>query len=264
MSFFDAIRPMFGGKLTQDQVDGIGETINVFEEKGDGDVRKLAYILATGFHEAKFKPVRENMKYTAPRIREVWPSRFKNVEAARPYANNPQLLANKVYGGRLGNNKDNDGWLYRGGGWPQLTGKANYAKFGLDKDPDRILEPKVSAWVLVAGMLGGKFTGKKLSEFITPTRVDYVGARAVVNDDVKANGERIAGYAVKFEHALRTAMLPERELPDRSPAPIPVPGRLEPAPAVEPAAPKRGGIPSWLLWVAAIFLAAAAGIAIFL
>lgn len=260
MNFFDAIRPMFGGKLTQDQVDGISETINVFEERGDGDVRKLAYILATGFHEAKFKPVRENMKYTAARIREVWPSRFKTAAAAKPYANNPQALANKVYGGRLGNNKDNDGWLFRGGGWPQLTGKANYAKFGIEKDPDRILEPKVSAWVLVAGMLGGKFTGRKLSEFISPTKVDYVAARAVVNADVKANGALIAGYAAKFEKALGAAVLAP---PEKAPAPEPV--TAPPAEQPAPGAPaKPGGVPAWLLWIAAIFLAAAAGIAIFL
>lgn len=253
MSFFDAIRPMFGGRLTQAQVDGLSETINVFEEKGDGDVRKLAYILATGFHEAKFKPVRENMKYTAARIREVWPSRFKTAAAAIPYANNPQALANKVYGGRLGNNKDNDGWLYRGGGWPQLTGKANYAKFGLDKDPDRILEPKVSAWVLVAGMLGGKFTGLKLSKFINADGADYVGARAVVNDDVGANGAKIAGYAKKFEAALRARLEDEIEASDE-------PG------AIDAEQPKRKAlsVPSWLLWVAAIFLALAASIAIFL
>ena len=257
MSFFDAIRPLFGGKLTQMQVDGLSETINVFEEDGDGDVRKLAYILATGFHEAKFKPVRENMNYTAARICEVWPSRFMTLAAAQPYADNPQALANKVYGGRLGNNKDNDGWLYRGGGWPQLTGKANYAKFGLDKDPDRILEPKVSAWVLVAGMLGGKFTGLKLSKFINADGADYVGARAVVNADVRANGAKIAGCAEKFEAALRERLEDGIE---------PSTDELSVEVIVDTAdQPKRKlSVPSWLLWVAAIFLALAASIAIFL
>lgn len=46
---------------------------------------------------------RENMNYSAKRIVQVWPSRFKNEAAAAPYAQNPQALANKVYNGRIGN-----------------------------------------------------------------------------------------------------------------------------------------------------------------
>jgi putative chitinase len=258
-NFFDAIRPMFGGKLTQNQVDGISETINVFEERGDGDVRKLAYILATGFHEAKFEPVHENLNYTtAARIREVWPSRFKTLDAAKPYVKNPQALANKVYNGRLGNAPgSDDGWQFRGRGWPQLTGRENYAKFGLDKTPDRLLEPKTSAWVLVAGMLGGKFTGVALRKFITKDHADYVGARAVVNADGKTNGAKIAGYAEKFEAALRKFNAPASEPVEIEEPPVPAP-RPEPAPvpSPEPVAPAKGGIPSYALWVALIGMAA--------
>lgn len=253
MNFFDTIRPMFG-KMSQEQVDGIGETINAFEEYGDGDIRKLAYILATGFHEAKFKPVRENMSYTAERIREVWPKRFTNLAAAKPYARNPQALANKVYNGRLGNKAgSDDGWLFRGGGWPQLTGRENYEKFGLDKNPDRILEPKVSAWVLVAGTLGGKFTGLKLDKFINAKGCDYVGARACVNADVKANGEKIAGYALKFEAALQALeATPEIDAPIPAPAP-----QRDPEPAATPVPAVKKGIPGYALWVAFAGLAIA-------
>lgn len=254
MNFFDTIRPMFG-KMSQEQVDGISETINAFEEYGDGDIRKLAYILTTGFHEAKFKPVRENLSYTAERIREVWPKRFATLAAAKPYARNPQALANKVYNGRLGNKAgSDDGWLFRGGGWPQLTGRENYEKFGLDKNPDRILEPKVSAWVLVAGTLGGKFTGLKLDKFINAKGCDYVGARAVVNDDVKANGEKIAGYALKFEAALQAL---EADAPEPvSPIPAPAPQR-DPEPAATPVPAVKKGIPGYALWVAFAGLAIA-------
>lgn len=73
----------------------------------------------------------ENLNYTAARLVEVWPKRFPTIAAAREYANNPEKLANKVYGGRMGNGVGNgDGWRYRGGGLIQLTGKDNYEAIG--------------------------------------------------------------------------------------------------------------------------------------
>lgn len=209
MNFFDSVRPLFGGRLNQHQVDGMKATIAYYDSLGLDDLDQLAYILATGFHEAKFEPVRENLNYTtAARIRRVWPSRFKTEAAAKPYVRNPQALAEKVYGGRLGNRLPGDGWRYRGGGWPQLTGRENYAKFGLDTNPDAILKPEQSARVLVSGMVLGKFTSKKLSDYVGHGKRDFVNARAVVNDDVKANGEKIAEYAETFRAALDLGLSP--------------------------------------------------------
>ncbi len=56
----------------------------------------------------------------------MWPSRFPTAASAAPYLRNPQALANSVYGGRLGNTEPNDGWLFRGSGCKQTTGKANF------------------------------------------------------------------------------------------------------------------------------------------
>lgn len=68
----------------------------------------------------------ENLSYSAKRLCAVWPKRFPSLAAAQPYAKNPQKLANKVYGGRLGNDKINDGWTYRGSGILQTTGETNF------------------------------------------------------------------------------------------------------------------------------------------
>lgn len=74
-----------------------------------------------------FTRLEENLTYTTvARLRAVWPSRFKSNAAALPYVRNPQKLANRVYGGRLGNTGPNDGWLYRGSGCKQTTGKTNF------------------------------------------------------------------------------------------------------------------------------------------
>ncbi len=79
---------------------------------------------ATLAHESGyFRRRAENMNYTAARIVEVWPSRFKTIAQAAPYARNPQALANKVYGGRMGNVLPNDGWNMRGSGFIMVTGR---------------------------------------------------------------------------------------------------------------------------------------------
>ncbi|WP_342248596.1 glycoside hydrolase family 19 protein [Sphingomonas sp. OTU376] len=103
-----------------------------------------------------FAKLEESLSYSVPRLRAVWPSRFPTDAAAKPFANNPQALAEKVYGGRLGNTKPGDGWLYRGRGPTQLTGHDNYAGAaeltGVDVlgNPDLVATPDVGMLVACA------------------------------------------------------------------------------------------------------------------
>lgn len=206
--FFDAVRQsLFDGSMTETQVAVLDGIIDSFS----GSLDQMAYVMATPYHEVGWplEPATENLHYTAARIREVWPSRFKTVEAAKPYAGNPEALGNKVYGGRLGNDQPGDGYRYRGRGLSQITGKGMYDKFGklmsidLVGNPDLALQPKIASRILVVGMRDGLFTGKKLSDFINDKEVHYISARAIINGDVKANGQKIGSYANKFRRALR-------------------------------------------------------------
>ena len=205
-TFFNSLRgsgALGVTKFTQVQVD----VAQMLIAKSHGlRADALAYILATAWGEAKLTPQRENMSYSAARIREVWPSRFPTVAAAKPYERQPVKLANKVYNGRLGNREgSNDGWDFRGGGLDQLTGRVNYRKRNLEQTPERILEPEVAARSIIAGMTLGDYRGPKLSDYFNDRGANFVDARAIINDDVKANGQRYARYALAFLNALIAA-----------------------------------------------------------
>jgi len=74
-----------------------------------------------------FRHLEENLNYSAKRLMEVWPTRFKTFSKAKLFERNPEKLANEVYGNRLGNKgKPNAGWLYRGSGPGQVTGFDNF------------------------------------------------------------------------------------------------------------------------------------------
>ncbi len=94
---------------------------------------------------AGFRTFAESLNYSAARLTQVWPSRFRSIADASPYAKNPQRLANKVYNGRMGNRPNSDdGWNYRGSGGLQHTGRSEFERVnrrtGLDvvNVPDRL------------------------------------------------------------------------------------------------------------------------------
>ncbi|MFC3833103.1 MULTISPECIES: glycoside hydrolase family 19 protein [Deinococcus] len=119
-------------------------------------LRVLHWLAQIG-HESSFKPQEENLNYSAKRLFEVFPSKFPNIAAAQVYAYKPQAIGSRVYADKLGNGSElsGEGYLYRGRGYLQLTGKSNYTKYGkligfeLHTHPDLCLQHGISA--LVAG-----------------------------------------------------------------------------------------------------------------
>ncbi len=113
--------------------------------------RRFRHFLAQIAHEsAGFSTLQENLNFTTPAaMRRAWPSRFKTDASTKPYLRNPQALANKVYGDRMGNrgSTTDDGWLYRGSGFMQTTGREGFLKRGkelgidLAGNPDLLRNP---------------------------------------------------------------------------------------------------------------------------
>jgi putative chitinase len=101
-------------------------------EKFSRGMDDLLAFLPQVLHETGLlERTQENLTYTsAERIRAVWPSRFPTLESARPFVRNPEALANKVYGGRMGNTRPGDGSRYRGRGLIMVTGYDGYLWLG--------------------------------------------------------------------------------------------------------------------------------------
>lgn len=126
----DAMMHAIGRALGSEAIDG-----GLLENR-----YRISEFLAQTAHETGgYRRFEENMKYSARRLMQVWPSRFRTLAQAIPFSWDPSdpdrediALANKVYGGRMGNEKDgtndDDGWDHRGGGLIQHTGAEEYER----------------------------------------------------------------------------------------------------------------------------------------
>ena len=109
---------------------------------------RLAHFLAQCGHESGgFRATQENLNYSAKGLNGIFRKYFPTEAAAAAYARNPQKIANKVYGNRMGNGNEasGEGYKFRGRGYIQLTGKENYTAFGKAIGEDIPSNPDVVA-----------------------------------------------------------------------------------------------------------------------
>ncbi|MBB3566740.1 hypothetical protein [Rhizobium sp. BK491] len=206
VKFFAAVRPsLFSGRLSTNQVNGMEAILDEWQSKSF-DTRWLAYMLATAYHEtdASMCAISENLNYSAAGLRATFPKYFTPAQAAA-YSRQPQRIANRAYANRMGNGDEasDDGWRYRGRGLVQITGRDNYAKYGIADDPDRALDPDKAVEILFDGMINGRFTGWKLADYFNAIGSDWLGARRIINGTDRAID--IAGFARKFAAAIEGA-----------------------------------------------------------
>ena len=189
--FFLQIAPLFKYKVRPGAGTGLDALLDVWEHRySDCDDRWLAYCLATAYHETAFtmQPIEEKGS-------EFYFKAMYDIEGRRP-----------ATATRLGNTKPGDGYLFRGRGYVQITGRINYRKasvlvgYDLEANPEYALLPDPAADLLFSGMRDGLFTGKKLSDYFNANKTDWRGARRIVNGTDKADS--IAEYAQKFYAAI--------------------------------------------------------------
>lgn len=120
--------------------------------------RRIRHWLSQLHHEsAGFTRLVENLNYRAERLMVVWPKRFPTLASAQPYAGNPTALAEKVYGGRLGNTHPGDGGRYLGRGWIMNTGLANYINASVWSGIGVVAKPELAAEPETASLIAGAF-----------------------------------------------------------------------------------------------------------
>jgi putative chitinase len=109
---------------------------------------RLAHFLAQCGHESGgFRLTQENLNYSAKGLNGIFKKYFPTLDSAVPYERKPEKIANKVYGGRMGNGAEasGEGWKFHGRGFIQLTGKENYTAFTKSISEDCIANPDLVA-----------------------------------------------------------------------------------------------------------------------
>ena len=142
-------------KNSQEWFDGLYEQLPKF---GIVTPARVAGFISQCQHEsADFTVLTENLNYGAKGLMSIFKKYYQDEALAKAHERKPQLIANRVYSGRMGNGPESsgDGWKYRGRGLVQLTGRSNYTQcsrdlFGDDclvDDPDLLLNPE---WAILS------------------------------------------------------------------------------------------------------------------
>ena len=116
-----------------------------FEKYSITDINEKAMFLAQTTHESNdYKRLEESFNYSPERLFEVFKKRVGTLENAKKLClQGAKEIADFVYGGRLGNAKD-EGYTYRGRGIIQLTGKNNYEYYGKKINIDLVNNPDLA------------------------------------------------------------------------------------------------------------------------
>jgi len=108
---------------------------------------RLAHFLAQCSHESGgFKSVSENLNYSSDGLKKIF-GRYFPGNLSESYSKQPEKIASRVYGGRMGNGDEStkEGYKFRGRGFIQLTGKSNYVNFTKFIGEDCVSNPDLVA-----------------------------------------------------------------------------------------------------------------------
>lgn len=176
--------------ISEDWLEPLNEAMHRYEI--NTPLRMAAFIGQCAHESGNFKALQENLNYSAEGLCRVWPSRFPTLEAAQPYHRNPDKIANKVYGGRMGNGTEEteEGSLYKGRGLIQLTGKDNYRLASDALGEDFVSSPDLVCGFKYAALTAAWFWNKRSLNKEADAK-DYTAMTKKINGGVIGLEDRI-------------------------------------------------------------------------
>jgi len=180
------------GHIPESVIEQIPETASKFNITNP---LRLAHFLSQCSHESGgFKIVQENLNYSAEGLRRIFPKYFPG-NLSESYARNPEKIASKVYGGRMGNGDETtkEGWKFRGRGFIQLTGKQNYAAFARFIGEDTVSNPDLVAT---------KYPLASAAFFFDSNKLWSICDRGADDETVTAVTRRVNGGTIGLNHRL--------------------------------------------------------------
>ena len=191
-----------GGPLNLEKLKGhvpdtvIAQIPTVMEKFQINTPLRLAHFLAQCGHESGgFKATQENLNYSADGLKKIFPKYFPG-NLAESYARNPEKIASKVYGGRMGNGGEEtkEGYKFRGRGYLQTTGKENYTKFTKFIGEDCVSNPDLVAT---------KYPLASAAFFFTSNNLLSICDKGATTDVVTQLTKRINGGIIGIDHRLK-------------------------------------------------------------
>ena len=164
---------------------------------------KLAHFLAQCGHESgNFKVVNENLNYSVDGLKKIFPKYFPG-NLSESYARNPEKIASKVYGGRMGNGGEEtkEGFKFRGRGYIQLTGKDNYTAFGKAINEDVIGNPDLVSTKYPLLSAAWFFSKNCLSKCVDASEASVTSVTKCVNGGTIGLPDRIKHFK-EYYHLL--------------------------------------------------------------
>lgn len=126
--------------------------------------QQASWIGQCGHECGNFRIMEENLNYRAATLLQLFPRTAKRQwgftpEEAAAYERQPQRIANRIYGNRMGNRDESsgDGFRFRGSGFLQLTGMSNFFHAGQALGVDFIMQPELVRTPLYAAQTAGWF-----------------------------------------------------------------------------------------------------------
>lgn len=157
---------------------------------------KLAHFLAQCGHESGgFKVTQENLNYSSAGLKNIFSKYFPN-NLSESYAKQPEKIASRVYGSRMGNGPEStkEGYKFRGRGYIQLTGKDNYGAFGKSINEDIVNNPDLVATKYPLLSAAWFFSKNCLSKCISDSKDTVTSVTRCVNGGTIGLSDRIKHF----------------------------------------------------------------------